>query len=224
MKWGDKYSDDDVIRLKTLVSNHLSYENNFICITDKPTEDWHIKFPTSLDQFYNPNKNFFWAYRKIYMMLDHHLPGDEFLFLDLDMEIHNSIDWLFKLDMKKPWIVKGYWNDPNVVKANFSKMCSTPINSSVIRWNSGQLSAISRHVHNNTETIFFTYPSLDNYLNHHWYDIWNEDKSFFNVFPEGKIYSWYKGNIWPNDVDKEKLRAYQSICLFNGGPVVSVYT
>jgi len=44
--------------------------------------------------------------------------------------------------MTKPYIVRGWWNDINNCKKNFGKIISTPLNSSVIRWNRGQLKPI----------------------------------------------------------------------------------
>ena len=34
-------------------------------------------------------------------------------------------------------------------------------------------------------------------------------------FPKGDIYSWYKGNIFPDDMELKKLRTDHKICLFN---------
>jgi hypothetical protein len=59
------------------------------------------------------------------------------------------------------------------------------------------------------------HPSLDNYFAHHWYNPWKEDNGFLRGFPQGDIYSWYKGNIFPDDMEKKKLRDDLMICLFN---------
>ena len=32
----------------------------------------------------------------------------------------------------------------------------------------------------------------------------HNDRSFLNVFPKGDIYSWYKGNIFPDDMEPKK--------------------
>ena len=34
-------------------------------------------------------------------------------------------------------------------------------------------------------------------------------------FPKGDIYSWYKGNIYPEDMEINKFRTDHKICLFN---------
>ena len=214
IKWGNKYDDSYVEKLKEQCENNCSVPFDFYCLTDNPTKDYHIKLPIYLDDHYDEERGFFWAWRKIYMFSEL-VDGDQFLFLDLDVIIHQDLKYFFDLPMDKPYIVRGWWNDPHKVKLNYSRLKSTPLNSSVIRWNREQLKPVVKDVRKNAEVIFFTYPSLDNYFNHQWYDIWNEDKAFFRGFPQGDIYSWYKGNIFPDDMDLETLRKDHKICLFN---------
>ena len=217
VKWGDKY-DSYVGKLKEQIEKHCSYDFNFYCLTDNPQNDYDIPLPTHWDKHYNSERNFFWAYRKCYMFNESLFPniqGDEFLFLDLDILIHSSIDTLFELNMEKPWIVRGWWNDIDNCKKNFGKFKSTPLNSSIIRWNRGQLMPVYREISTNPEFIFFTYPTIDNYFNHSWYDIHDEDEGFLRPLPQGITYSWYKGNIYPNDMEKKILRKDHMICLFN---------
>ena len=45
-------------------------------------------------------------------------------------------------------------------------------------------------------------------------------KGFFRGFPKGDIYSYYKGNTFPDDMELRKMRNDQRICLFNN----STYT
>ena len=148
------------------------------------------------------------------MFSDDYVDGDKFLFLDLDVVVHQDLKYFFELPMHKPWIVRGWWNDMETVKKNYAKRKSTPLNSSVIRWNRGQMKPVLQQVKNNAEVIFFTYPSLDNYFAHHWYDPW-KDEGEIQGFPKGDIYSWYKGNIYPEDMEINKLRTDHKICLFN---------
>jgi hypothetical protein len=148
------------------------------------------------------------------------IEGNQFLFLDLDVIVHQDLKYFFDLPMDKPWIVRGWWNDIDHVKYNYPRYRSTALNSSVIRWNRGQLKKVYTHIDKNAEAVFFTYPSMDNYLNHHWYDCWDEDNGFFRGFPKGDIYSFYKGNTFPDDMELRKMRDNQKICLFNN----STYT
>ena len=98
--------------------------------------------------------------------------------------------------MQRPYIVRGWWNDIENCRKNYGKIKSTPLNSSVIRWNRGQMISVYNHIEKHKEVTFFTYRTIDNYFNHNFYKIWNEKVSFFNVYPKGDIYSWYKGNIF----------------------------
>ena len=144
---------------------------------------------------------------------DHYKDIDKFVLIIY--LIHQDLKYFFDLPMDKPWIVRGWWNDPDTVKQNFAKHKSTPLNSSVIRWDRGQLKKVYNEINKHAEVIFYTYPSADNYFNHHWYNVWNEDKGFFRGFPQGDIYSWYKGNVFPNDMEAHKLREDYKICLYN---------
>jgi|TARA_B100000085_G_scaffold232714_1_gene219931 hypothetical protein len=223
VKWGDKYDDEYVHNLKKQCMENCSVPFNFYCLTDKKTKPYDITLPTKWDPYYDENRGFFWAYRKCYMFkLNENIDGDfiglegnKFLFLDLDVIIHQDLKYFFDLPMDKPYIVRGWWNDIGTVKRNFSKHKSTAINSSVIRWDRGQLKKVYNEINKNAELVFFTYPSMDNYINHRWYNIWDEDEGFFRAFPKGDIYSWYKGNTFPDDMETRKLREDHKICLFN---------
>ena len=221
VKWGDKYDHTYVEKLKEQCEQNCSVPFNFYCLTDNPTQPYDIQLPTTWDAYYHADRDFFWAYRKYYVFglgNNNFLPeieGEQFLLLDLDVRIHQDLKYFFELPMDKPWIVRGWWNNPDTVKQNFAKHKSTPLNSSVIRWNRNQLKDVFDNINRNAEVIFFTYPSADNYFNHHWYNIWDEDASFFQGFPQGDIYSWYKGNVYPDDMEKYKLRENMKICLYN---------
>ena len=221
VRWGDKYNHTYVEKLKEQCEQNCSVPFNFYCLTDNPTQPYDIQLPTTWDSYYHADRGFFWAYRKYYVFglgNNNFLPeieGEQFLLLDLDVRIHQDLKYFFELPMDKPWIVRGWWNNPDTVKQNFAKHKSTPLNSSVIRWNRNQLKDVFDNINKNAEVIFFTYPSADNYFNHHWYNIWDEDASFFQGFPQGDIYSWYKGNVYPDDMEKHKLRENMKICLYN---------
>ena len=227
VSWGDKYDRTYVKKLKEQCEANCSIPFNFYCITDRPKlgSAYDISMPRYWDKHYIAKKHFFWAYRKCYMFsmgakdskyfFSRRIKGEKFLFLDLDLIIHQDLKYFFDLPMDKPYIVRGWWNDSDTCKKNFAKYKSTPLNSSVIRWNRGQLIPVWQEIYDNPEMIFFTYPSIDNYFNHRWYNTWDEDSGFFQGFPKGDIYSWYKGNIFPDDMELNKTREDHKICLFN---------
>ena len=215
VKWGNKY-DLYVDKLKKQIEKYCSIPVNFYCLTDTPNKEYDIKLPVDWDKYYIPKR--FWAYRKCYMFNENLFPeikGNKFLYLDLDVLIHTDLKYFFELNMDKPYICRGWWNDINKCKKNYGRMMSTPLNSSVIRWNRNQLKKIYSHIDSNKEVTFFSYPTIDNYFNHNFYNVWNENDSFFNVFKKGDIYSWYRGNIFPEDMQLKKLRLDHKICLFN---------
>ena len=141
VSWGNKYTDY-IPKLKKQIQNNCSVDYNFHVLDD------HV-LPTHWDKHFIPDKNFFWAYRKFYMFNEDLFPfmkGDEFLYLDLDLLIHQDLKYFQQLDMSKPYIVRGWWNDIKNCRKNFGRITSTPLNSSVIRWNRGQLKPIYVHV------------------------------------------------------------------------------
>ena len=170
MKWGDKYDRTYVEKLRQQVKDNCSVPYAFYCITDNPTESYDIQLPpTEWDLYYEKSTNFFWAYRKLYMFQEWKtitksswskrgfrknisLFPDQgtgnFLYLDLDVIIHQDLKYFFELNMEKPYITYGWWNDPNECHKNYSKFQSTPINSSIIRWDGTQLLEIYKHVEN----------------------------------------------------------------------------
>ena len=197
VKWGDKYGREYVEKLKQQCEDNCSIPFNFYCLTDKKEKDYDILLPSAWDEYEGLHSRFrnkqapsnMWAYRKLYMFqLDYYtstggwdeserdfksIQGNNFLYLDLDVIIHQDLKYFFTLDMKqswtaetkvtavhgKPWIVRGWWNDMNLCRKNYAAMGSTPINSSVIRWNRGQLTEIYKHIAKNLDVLFFTYPS-----------------------------------------------------------------
>ena len=222
VKWGEKYSNDYVLNLKNQCEKHCSIPFNFYCLTDNPQNSFDLKLPTTWDKHYDSETKRFWAYRKMYMFNENLFPtmnGDMFLYLDLDVLIQQDLKYFFELRMNKPYIVKGWWNDIDNCRKNYGAIKSTPLNSSVLRWNKSQMQGVYSHIEKNQEVIFFTYSTIDNYFNHHWYNVWDEKVSYMNVYPKGDIYSWYKGNIFPEDMETKKIRKDQKVCLFNNSTV-----
>ena len=59
VKWGDKYGNEYVEKLKDQVEKNCSVSFNFYCLTDNPTQPYDIQLPTTWDAYENGN---FWAY------------------------------------------------------------------------------------------------------------------------------------------------------------------
>ena len=203
MKWGDKY-DGYESKLYDTVKDQC---DKFICVTDKPINDYDIILPNDYEghDCFTVEKLLLFNEDKI------GLEGDEFLFFDLDVLIHNPVDKLWHLPMDKPYLIEGYWQNPDNFRKNFGKNGQgTKYHSSRMRGNRGQCRPVYDQFTNNIEYLSFVYFSLDNYLIHKWYS-----KDFFNTFPKGVAYSWYKGNTFPDDIETKVFRDDHIICMFN---------
>ena len=102
VKWGDKYDSDYVLNLKEQVDRNLDLPYNFYCLTDNPETEYDIQLPTDWDQYHDSEKNFFWAYRKCYMFNENLFPkmgGTQFLYLDLDVLLHQNLKYFFTLNI-----------------------------------------------------------------------------------------------------------------------------
>ena len=53
IKWGDKYDDSYVEKLKKQCEKNCSVDFNFYCFTDNPIRDYDIQLPTYLDKHYD---------------------------------------------------------------------------------------------------------------------------------------------------------------------------
>ena len=104
VKWGQKYSREYVEKLKKQCEDNCSVPFNFYCLTDNPQKDYDILLPTYWDSYYHEiARGFFWAYRKCYMFRPDLISGDgkifpdnsKFMFLDLDVIIHQDLKYFF---------------------------------------------------------------------------------------------------------------------------------
>ena len=125
VRWGDKYDHTYVEKLKKQCEEHCSIPFNFYCLTDDPQTEYDLQLPRHWDKYYIPSKNTFWAYRKCYMFNEELFPkmeGFYFLYLDLDVLIHQDLKYFFDLPMDKPYIVRGWWNDIENCRKNYGKI------------------------------------------------------------------------------------------------------
>jgi len=117
-------------------------------------------------------------------------PDDTILYLDLDSRIYGDITDLVSLDLSKPYIVKNYWwdEDPYPWKRQYSINRCPLYNSSVWMWKTGQNRPIIDFISENTDKVFSTYPSIDNFLWHQFGPYSHPDRrDHFEFFPEGFV-------------------------------------
>ena len=80
LKCDKKYDRSFVTKLKDSVNKHLTKKHKFFCLTDDPKEKWDIPIVRKFPDVWN----------KMHIL---NYIGDS-LYFDLDIEIHNNIDFL----------------------------------------------------------------------------------------------------------------------------------
>ena len=135
VKQGTKYSANYVNVLRKMVERNTTLQHNFVCLTDDPVgleSDIYVKtLPYELKGW--------WA--KPYVFSDELGLSGVILYLDLDVVIAGSLD---KLLIYKP----DYWVIVRDFTRVFRHSCEK-YNSSVIRFNSGQLDHLWRDFEQN---------------------------------------------------------------------------
>ena len=178
--WGDKYSRDSVTRLKDSVESNTTLDIKFWCYTDQPKEDYDI-----------PVK---YSYLK---GVWHKLALFEFtgpsVYFDLDLDIENNIDFLFRdfdgftlLNAEK-W--KDYNFEDELEQFRFRLNNDTKLNSSFMRWQDNKIVFEKFIKEPNTYTRI--YKGIDRFI----YNEGVEYKLLDSVYiPHWKI----KSDLWNN--------------------------
>jgi len=130
-KWGDKYSDDYVLKLKSMCERHLPHRE-FVCVTDKPVEG------VNCNPLIGPLPSW-WG--KIHLFQRGLFPGDN-IYIDLDVVITANLTPLaacLKLAPTKLWTVDDFGyplSKPRAVDPHTKKLLGGvgTINSSVMLW------------------------------------------------------------------------------------------
>lgn len=97
VKWGDRYSDVWVHRLRAMVAKHLTIPHRFVCLTDRPIDGVECR-PLQ------PKLPTWWAKLSLFPAGTF---DDEVLYLDLDVVLTACIDGVVehaRLDRSKLWM------------------------------------------------------------------------------------------------------------------------
>tara|TARA_Y100001937_G_C7121452_1_gene332807 strand:- start:871 stop:1443 length:573 start_codon:yes stop_codon:yes gene_type:complete len=180
LKCDKKYNRRFVTKLKDSVNKHLTKKHKFFCMTDKPEEKWDIPIVRKFPDVWN--KMHFLNY-----------VGDS-LYFDLDIEIHDNIDFLAD-DFEHFTIVDSRRWKKQKEDLGFKVSNNTFINSSIMRWSFAQ--DIYQKFANNSDTYLRLYKGIDRF-------IYNENISY-KYFNTDKIMSW-----------KEENYSKKVISLYNG--------
>jgi hypothetical protein len=190
---------------------HTSKKFRFFCLTedaDNLNDDIEV-IPFPENNYYEK-----W-WNKLYLF-DKNVVSQtgEKLFLDLDIYLQHNIDPIIDHNPKECLtFVKTHWHDLEQMKIDTkdNPRLFTDLNSSVLRWNDSlDTEKITKFVKDYPDQMFFYYRGLDNLFGHQRERLLNID-----FFPDGWVYSYNNGYMWPNDVRYQVLRKEPLICLYD---------
>lgn len=177
VKWGTKYSSEDVNRLRAMVSKYLYQPFTFYCHTDDSAgvDAEIIPIEEDLEIYWN----------KLSMFQPGFVPtGDINLYFDLDIVIQNDITPLIEFLQDDLTMVRAYWKGELVTDGSSSKFkerWDMYANSSVLLWKNHTLHNIWEHFESDMDYWMIKYKGIDRFLFHEGFKL--------NWFPEGLIYS-----------------------------------
>ena len=188
LKYGDKYTADDVNRI--YLDTNGKY--NYVCVTDNPeglrSDIYTIPIDGEPDGHWEKVKLFQYHFGKT-------------LYLDLDIVIQKDLDHLFDFIDKHPMICYTYWKDknfPNHKDDRWSYNYLSNYNSSVMLWED------ARHIYDywkkDQDYYMVKYAGDDRFLFHEDFE--------FECWPKDEIYS-YK-------FDGNRYKPEATIALLNG--------
>lgn len=203
LKWGDKYSADYVNKLHSMVERHLSLPHRFVCLTDDATG---INPQVECKDLLEESLDGWWNKLSIFKEKVYDLSGPT-VFIDLDVVITGSIDFLFE---DKP-------DEVFIGVADFLFPDRT-FNSSVFRFNIGEHQEIHDRFNKElTREPDGTYISSDRKL-----FVGDQDWITYCLYPNGD----HTKHVYQKDriISYKKLARYvginkeNRIVVFHGNP------
>ena len=191
VKWGTKYTSEEVNKLFTNINENLSISFIFTCFTDDPLGLSNNITPVIIPKNYNLDG--YW--NKLALFEQDRFKGTN-LYFDLDIYIQHPIDELLNYLTDDLTVIKAYWKDGLVTDGSVKQWehrWNMDINSSVMLWRGNSLAHIWRAFYNNPEYYMLQYKGIDRFVYHEGFKL--------NYFPEGMIYSRFHGCY--TDTEKE---------------------
>lgn len=211
VKWGFKYGPEHVNRILEQCRKHITTDFNFYCLTEHPI-GLHPEvnvIPLPADNYYEKWWNKLYLFNRKVV----HQHGEK-LFLDLDIEIQKNIDCIVEHDPEDGLtFIRTHWHNMRKMKEDTKDIPRkyTDLNSSVLRWNDRlDIDKITKFVRDYPDQMFFLYRGLDNLFGHK-----RENLLKINFFPDGWVYSYNYGYMWPIDVRERVVREEPLICLYD---------
>ena len=195
VKWGHKYTAQDVNNLLEMVKKHLPRDFTFHCYTEDPTG-------------ISPQVNIIpieKAYQGVWNKLAlFNLDLGTTLYFDLDLYIQNDLTPL--LDKQSFHLIQCYWKPIKDIG-----WWDHNINSSVMLWEGLENQHLYHDFADDPEGIMSMYPGMDHFIYREEYD--------YDVWPEGLIYSRSFGRKawdWHFPSPEPYWMDDGIVCLFNG--------
>jgi len=196
LKWGNKYSSKYANILYSMVRRHTSGPLEFVCVTE---DGKNLNRNIVIKEMPTDFLSGWW--NKLSLFKPGILEG-RFLFLDLDIVIHGSIDPLFELMPESPFCVIR----------DFGRYYKNTYNSSVMRFDSQKTNYI-------WEEYMYSKKEFDNYDgDQNVISKILKEKHNHEIFPDHLTWSYKFGSI-RNKYEKLKLPPPKSIMsIFHGHP------
>jgi hypothetical protein len=227
-RWGKKYSIEYVNNLYSMVKRNMPTEFKFYCQTDdtqgmnssivqlpflddipesKPEDmlvcdEYKRGLPRLWDRpklnYFNPNC---WG-----------IDGTK-IALDLDLIIQNDMTPLLDSFKDKPITGRSWWHNMDMEKKPFwRKNYGAKNNGGFYMWQGDQFSDIWDDILKNWKKIYFVFTGgSDNFIS-------TRHLNKFDFISHKHYYSFNRGCIWPDDIQKHKFRKDKIICVFNTDP------
>lgn len=189
---GDKYTEEDVYRLKRNVEENITLPHRFVCLSDR----W---VPGVENILLEPNDWGVWNK----MFLFKHLRDT--LYFDLDVTIQHNIDSLVRTELT---MIKCFWKPMWEDDTQYGRH-NTLLNSSVMSWK-GDLSKIFDKFIKDPDYHMVKYPGTDRFMAHNF---------FVRTYPKGTAFSRAHGielGVEPNDGNTHFVQPEALVCLYNG--------
>ena len=211
VKWGTKYSSKHVNKILEMCRKNTTKDFKFFCLTEDPEG---LDDEVSVINF--PDGNYYEKWWNKLYLFDRNVVSQtgEKLFLDLDLHIQKSIDPIIDHNPNDSLtFVKTHWHNLEQMKIDTKDIPYkyTDLNSSVLRWNDNlDVDKITKFVRDYPDQMFFYYRGLDNLFGHQ-----RERLLKIDFFPDGWVYSFNYGYMWPDDVEERLVRKDPIIRLYD---------
>jgi len=207
-KWGDKYGQEYVIRLRNSLIKYCKSPFNFTCITDNPVDGVVCEDIREYQLF---SESVFTAEK---MELMHRERNKINVLLDLDILIHNDITDMVTEPCNKPTFVYTHWTPDWHWKELVPKKTACFINSSFVKWSGDTASHIFEHYMKNREMYLKKYNSFDKYV---FYEHWLKDKSVLKFWSTDIFYNYNE-----QTETQYKFMEDRKVCLFNTSHLIKL--